>query len=348
MSIGINDSLKGGRFAQYQNTNQRSVKNQATSLFDRVGGATVSDSQGRVGQSRLTAYEAYSSMSARSIGKISVSNLGMQVSSNLDKVENDKYTISAYTEGGLEGCWSIYNKETGKYITVDPQYASMQVDPQTGKKYLVQSNMFGGFVDAWGVDSSLEDLMKEFMGIDDIDTIDINENYTLDKDAMTGIVSIKKKGAEGGRASIIIEDEEQQKKLEELANIYLEKYPTLVTSKRSAMIFAMQEVVGTAIRDETGILTIAIGGMGYMNEKDPTKSWGIMYSGNDSSIYSKIKEAFTSGAITGNQIGNYEKWLDWLTEKEIDFELFTTKEALDRLREENYSEWLRITSSLSK
>lgn len=193
MSIGINDSLKGGRFAQYQNTNQRSVKNQGTSLFDRVGGATVSDSQGRVGQSRLTAYEAYSSMSARSIGKISVSNLGMQVSSNLDKVENDKYTISAYTEGGLEGCWSIYNKVTGDYITLDPKYASMQIDSQTGKKYLVQSDMFGGFCGAWGVDSSLEDLLKEFMGVDDIRSTDINDAYTVEKDPLTGITSIKKK-----------------------------------------------------------------------------------------------------------------------------------------------------------
>lgn len=113
------------------------------------------------------------------------------------------------------------------------------------------------------------------------------------------------------------------------------------------MTFARFEVMGYQVRDENGVLAIGVNGLVYSNAKDPSKGWGVTYSGNDSSIYSKIKEAFTSGAITGNQIGNYEKWVEWLTEKEIDFELTTTEEDLKRLREENYSEWLRITSSLS-
>lgn len=131
-----------------------------------------------------------------------------------------------------------------------------------------------------------------------------------------------------------------------MANIYLEKYLSLVTTKEMALHFAEFEIMGIHVRDETGVLSIGIGGMVYYNAQDPTKSWGILYSGYDSTIYSKIKEAFESGAIIGNMISDYEKWVEWLTEKKIDFELTTAEEDLERLWEENYSEWLRITSSL--
>ena len=330
----------------YKNVNRSNNQNKGTALFDRVGATTDSNSHRVLEQSRLTAYGAYCSMSCGAGNKISYSNLDVQASDNLAATENDKYAISLYTEEGVKGHWRIYNKETGKTISFDPKLTSTQIDPETGKKYLTESDWYGGFMDAWGVDSSLEDLLKDFMGVDELRYTDINDNFTLERDATTGIVSIKKKGAEGNGSSMIIEDGEQAKKLEELADVYLNKYSSLVTSKEMALAFAMMEVNGYAVRDETGVLVIGIGGMTYYNDQDPTKGWGILYSGYDSTIYSKLKEAFVSGAITGNMISDYEKWVEWLTEKEIDFELTTTEEELERLREENYSEWLRITSSL--
>ena len=331
----------------YKNVNRSNNQNKGTALFGRVGAATDSNSHRTIQQSRLTAYGAYCSMSSRTSSKISFSNLGVQVSKDLEAAENDKYVISLYTEGGVKGHWRIYNKETGKTISFDPKLTSTQIDPETGKKYLTESDWYGGFMGAWSLDSSLEELLKKFMGVDELQYTDINDNFTLERDATTGILSIKKKGAEGNGGDMIIEDEEQEKKLEELANIYLEKYPSLVTSKEMARAFAIGEIMGTKVRDATGVLSIGIGGMVYYNAQDPIKSWGIQYSGYDSTIYSKIKEAFVSGTITGNMISDYKKWVEWLTEKEIDFELTTAEEDLERLKEENYSEWLRITSSLS-
>lgn len=43
-----------------------------------------------------------------------------------------------------------------------------------------------------------------------------------------------------------------------------------------------------------------------MNEKEPNQGWGILYSGFDSSIYSKIVGAFSKGAVTLGQIGTIE------------------------------------------
>lgn len=346
MNISMDSALKRTRFAQYQNSNQKKVYGKGSLLYEKAANSTTADSHRTIEQSRLTTYDAYCSMSARASNKISISNLGVQVSQDLKAAENDKYAISLYTEEGVKGHWRVYNKETGTTMSFDPKLTSVQIDPETGKKYLTETDWFGGFMGAWGVDSSLEELLGEFMGVDELQCSDINDYFTLDKDATTGIVSIKRKGAEGNGASMIIEDEEQEKKLEELANIYLEKYPSLVRTRSMALNFAKGEIMGYTVRDETGVLSIGTGGMVYHNAQDPTKGWGILYSGYDSSIYSKIKEAFVSGSITGNLISDYKKWVEWLTEKEIDFELTTAEEDLERLREENYSEWLRITSSL--
>ncbi|MCM1057808.1 MAG: hypothetical protein NC517_09390 [Firmicutes bacterium] len=318
----------------YISRNQNNNRNKGAALFDRVGAATASDFHIVSDQNRLTAYGAYRSMSSRTNNKISLANLGVQVSGNLAAVQNDKYAASIYTEEGVKGHWRIYNKETGETMSFDPKLTSSQIDPETGKKYLTETDQFGGFMGAWGVDASLEELLEEFMGVDELQYTDVNENFTLERDKTTGIVAIKKKGAEGNGGSMIIEDEEQAKKLDELANIYLEKYPSLVKTKEMALNFAIGEIMGTKVRDETGVLSIGIGGMVYYNAQDPAKGWGILYSGYDSTIYSKIKEAFESGAITGNMTGDYKNWVEWLTEKDIDFELTTTEEDMERLQEE--------------
>lgn len=328
MNIDSNNALKGTRLDRYRNSSQSNVQGKGAVFHQKFGNVATADSHRTIEQSRLTTYDAYCGMRAKGGNQISGSILGIQVSQDLKAAENDKYAISIYTEEGIKGHWRIYNKETGKTISFDPKLTSMQIDPSTGKKYLTESDWHGGFMGVWGVDSSLEEVLKEFMGADELQSTDINENFTLDRDKTTGIVSIKKKGAEGNGGSMIIEDEEQAKRLEELANIYLEKYPSLVTSKEMALNFAIGEIMGTHVRDETGVLVIGIGGMGYYNTQDPTKGWGILYSGYDSTIYSKIKEAFESGAIIGNMISDYEKWVEWLTEKEIDFELTTTEEDL--------------------
>ena len=49
-----------------------------------------------------------------------------------------------------------------------------------------------------------------------------------------------------------------------------------------AMGFADAEVAGQAVRTENGIMLIACNGLNYMDNVDPSKSWHIMYSINNS------------------------------------------------------------------
>ena len=220
------------------------------------------------------------------------------------------------------------------YYRFDPQNTTVQIDSETGKRYLVQEDRLGGLMNACGMDAFLENTLKEFMGVDEIKGSCINERFDITTNQYTGIASIRKKGAEGNGACMLVDGEEQTRKLEELANIYMEKYPSLMTSREMAMTYAELEIAGYAFRDENGILTIGIGGMGYMNEKEPDKGWGILYSGSDSSIYSKIVGAFSEGAITQGQISIVEKWEEWLEKKGVECEVSTIEWDLEKLLEE--------------
>ena len=77
-----------------------------------------------------------------------------------------------------------------------------------------------------------------------------------------------------------------------------------------AMGFADAEVAGQAVRTENGIMLIACNGLNYMDNVDPSKSWHIMYSINDTDMYKKIMNAMTEGYIIGKDIENVSKWAD--------------------------------------
>lgn len=58
--------------------------------------------------------------------------------------------------------------------------------------------------------------------------------------------------------------------------------------------------------------------------------WGILYSGFDSSIYSKIVGAFSEGAITQGQVGIIEKWEEWLEKKGVEFKASTIEWDIEK------------------
>ena len=308
MSVGISSVLVKGRQYEYTNTN---VSNRGKSLLERMGKDDFHKPEKRAENGRLSV-----------------------ACTELEKVENENYIVSVYNKDGIKNHWSIYDKASDKYYRFDPQNTTVQFDSKTGKRYLVQEDRLGGLMNAYGMDALLENTLKEFMGADELKCSCMNERFDVTINQYTGIASIRKRGAEGNGACMLIDGDEQVRKLDELANIYMEKYPSLMTSKEMAMTYAELEIAGYAFRDENGILTIGIGGMGYMNEKEPDKGWGILYSGSDSSIYSKIVGAFSEGAITRGQISIVEKWEEWLEKKGVECEVSTIEWDLEKLLEE--------------
>ena len=124
---------------------------------------------------------------------------------------------------------------------------------------------------------------------------------------------------------------DKMERLQELADVYKEKYPSLVKSDGVAMGLAEAEAAGLVVRTENGIMLIACNGLSYMDNAEPSKSWHIMYSINDTNMYTEIINAMADGYITGNDIEEVSKWEKYFEEKELDFERILSDEELEAI-----------------
>ena len=215
---------------------------------------------------------------------------------------------------------------------MNPDTTPLQTDTNTNKNYIVIQNVFGEPENVMYADNELVGALKQFLNTDSIPTTSLKENYVIDINKFTGIESLKVKGNEGAGSWNLICNQEQKEKLQELANLYKEKYPNLVKTDGMAMGFADAEVAGQAVRTENGIMLIACNGLNYMDNVDPSKSWHIMYSINDTDMYKKIMNAMTEGYIIGKDIENVSKWEKYFEEKELSYERILSDEELELLQ----------------
>ena len=280
-------------------------------------------------QRGFSIHDAYSIMKSSGT-KFSVGNLAT-VSENLDKrVDTERYSIESTSE--IAGYWQIYDKTLNQTFVLNPDTTTLQTDTNTNKNYIVFQNVFGEPENVMYADNELVGALKQFLNTDSIPTTSLNENYVIDINKFTGIESLKVKGNEGAGSWNLICNQEQKEKLQELANLYKEKYPNLVKTDGMAMGFADAEVAGQAVRTENGIMLIACNGLNYMDNVDPSKRWHIMYSINDTDMYKKIMNAMTEGYIIGKDIENVSKWEKYFEEKELSYERILSDEELELLQ----------------
>ena len=280
-------------------------------------------------QRGFSIHDAYSIMKSSGT-KFSVGNLAT-VSENLDKrVDTERYSIESTSE--IAGYWQIYDKTLNQTFVLNPDTTTLQTDTNTNKNYIVFQNVFGEPENVMYADNELVGALKQFLNTDSIPTTSLNENYVIDINKFTGIESLKVKGNEGAGSWNLICNQGQKEKLQELANLYKEKYPNLVKTDGMAMGFADAEVAGQAVRTENGIMLIACNGLNYMDNVDLSKSWHIMYSINDTDMYKKIMNAMTEGYIIGKDIENVSKWEKYFEEKELSYERILSDEELELLQ----------------
>ena len=265
-------------------------------------------------QRGFSIHDAYSIMKSSGT-KFSVGNLAT-VSENLDKrVDTERYSIESTSE--IAGYWQIYDKTLNQTFVLNPDTTTLQTDTNTNKNYIVFQNVFGEPENVMYADNELVGALKQFLNTDSIPTTSLNENYVIDINKFTGIESLKVKGNEGAGSWNLICNQEQKEKLQELANLYKEKYPNLVKTDGMAMGFADAEVAGQAVRTENGIMLIACNGLNSINDTD---------------MYKKIMNAMTEGYIIGKDIENVSKWEKYFEEKELSYERILSDEELELLQ----------------
>ena len=190
-------------------------------------------------------------------------------------------------------------------------------------------------------DYALVESIKTFLQTDNVTKLNLNDKYTVEIHESTGIEFLKVKGREGNGTWFLTSEQEMLEKLQDLMNLYKEKYPNLVKSDGIAMGYAMGEVEGSVVRTANGILEICCNGMRYIDNADQSKSWGVMWSIDDTDVYMKIKQALTEGIIAGSDVEDYEMWKAFFEEQEIEFEKALSDEELAAIANPSFT---RVTS----
>ena len=324
----------------YENVNRNNNRNKETALFDRFG-ITIASNAREVSEqsSRFSSYDAYKSATVNINFKSEIgerylqslerrnANFSYQAKDGLQKVDNERYLID--TLDTIPGRWYIYDKERDERFAFDPMNTTIQTDENTGKDYIVTCDPWGGLMNVMEADHALVESVKTFLQTDNVAKLNLNEKYTIEVHASTGIEYLKVKGQEGYGIWFLTSEQERYDKLQDLANLYKEKYPNIVTDDNLALKFyAEGEVSGRVVRTENGIMIIASNGMSYYDNADPSKDWGVMWSFNDTDIYNKVMQAMTEGIIAGSDVEDYEIWKAFFEEQEIEFEKALSDEEL--------------------
>lgn len=269
-------------------------------------------------------------------------NLLSQSKGGIQRVENERYVIDISDK--IEGNWCIYDKETNDSVAFYPQSTSIQTDENTGKEYIVSCYPWGGLRNVKYADETLIDGIKTFMQTDHIEKSDLNDKYSISVHAYTGIECLKVRGQEGNGSWLMMSGEQQQlDRLQELAELYQEKYPNIVNDDGLALKFyAEGEATGHVVRTGNGIMIVACNGISYIDNNDPSKSWGFMFSENDTDIYSEIMQAIIEGSIKGG-IESVSGWEEWFEEKGHIYERIFSDEELTAMinKKETYRGGMR-------
>lgn len=267
-------------------------------------------------------------------------NLLVQSNGEVQKVENERYVIDVSDK--IEGNWCIYDKKSNESFAFYPMSTSIQTDENTGKDYIVTCYPWGGLRNVMYADDTLIEGIKTFLHTDDITKSALNDNYSVEIHEYTGIECLKVKGQEGKGSWLMMGDQQQSDRLQELANLYKEKYPNLVNDDGLAMGLATAEVAGQVKRTENGFMIIACNGIQYMDNNDQSKGWGFMFSENDTDVYNEIMQVIIEGSIKGG-MESVSGWEEWFEEKGHIYERIFSDEELTAMinKKETYREGMR-------
>lgn len=339
----------------YKSVNKSNNRENGTALFDWAGRPTASEPQ-KCQNNRFSVNDAYNSMRMNGKFRSEIGehylqgfntndrsvNLLVQSNGEVQKVENERYVIDVSDK--IEGNWCIYDKKSNESFAFYPMSTSIQTDENTGKDYIVTCYPWGGLRNVMYADDMLIEGIKTFLHADDITKSVLNDKYSIEVHPYTGIECLKVKGQEGNGSWLMMSGEQQQlDRLQELADLYKEKYPNIVNDDGLALKFyAEGEATGHVVRTGNGIMIVACNGISYIDNNDPSKSWGFMFSENDTDIYNEIMQAIIEGSIKGG-IESVSGWEEWFEEKGHIYERIFSDEELTAMinKKETYRGGMR-------
>lgn len=184
--------------------------------------------------------------------------------------ENVQFRVENVME--MDGTWSIYNKQVHTFFVFDPARTSAQRN-RNKRTYLVCEDPQYGLSDVTELNGMMLDALRRFMGVQSIPVRPMNPQYYIHRHMQTGIECLTI--ADNVRAGtwIILMNDRQEQRLENLAYAYCADYKRLVYGETDAYQYMKAEVAGQCVRTQHGILQIALEGVTYRDETNPDCDW---------------------------------------------------------------------------
>ena len=216
-------------------------------------------------------------------------------------------------------------------VTVDGQVfvkgdeAATGQDETTGKQFLISEHGTMSY-DALVLDDELKDALQNVMDKDSLD-VETLQGFTLNTHSGTGIQYLVKDGEEGRGGKVLLQNEADRKRYEELAEMYFDKYPNLIESREEGFIWADLEIRGMAKRTDQGIISIGADGMSYSDNENYKNNWSVRFSG---SMYEKLYEWLQNNKDSMEEIHKFSTWQKVFDEIGGTYERVWSKEELDQ------------------
>ena len=176
-------------------------------------------------------------------------------------------------------------------------------DETTGKQFLISEHGTMSY-DALVLDDELKDALQNVMDKDSLD-VETLQGFTLNTHSDTGIQYLVKDGEEGRGGKVLLQNEADRKRYEELAEMYFDKYPNLIESREEGFIWADLEIRGMAKRTDQGIISIRAGGMSSSDNANYRNNWTGRFSG---SMYEKLYEWLQNHKDSMEEIHKFSTW----------------------------------------
>ena len=236
--------------------------------------------------------------------------------------ESENYRIVPDNEAE---CFDIYNKDGERLGAFSYSDIKIRQDETTGKQFLISEHGTMSY-DALVLDDELKDALQNVMDKDSLD-VETLQGFTLNTHSDTGIQYLVKDGEEGRGGKVLLQNEADRKRYEELAEMYFDKYPNLIESREEGFIWADLEIRGMAKRTDQGIISIGADGMSYSDNENYKNNWSVRFSG---SMYEKLYEWLQNNKDSMEEIHKFSTWQKVFDEIGGTYERVWSKEELDQ------------------
>lgn len=236
--------------------------------------------------------------------------------------ESENYRIVPDNEAE---CFDIYNKDGERLGAFSYSDIKIRQDETTGKQFLISEHGTMSY-DALVLDDELKDALQNVMDKDSLD-VETLQGFTLNTHSGTGIQYLVKDGEEGRGGKVLLQNEADWKRYEELAEMYFDKYPNLIESREEGFIWADLEIRGMAKRTDQGIISIGADEMSYSDNENYKNNWSVRFSG---SMYEKLYEWLQNHKDSMEEIHKFSTWQNVFDEIGGTYERVWSKEELDQ------------------